>query len=188
MSSIAEQQVTPKEATPPAAKGSMGTILAAAVISTLLALAVVAGGVFWLLHTGMLGAGSSAEKSGQPESAAALPSHVLALEPIIVNLSGDDGHSYLRAEISLRIADEPPAKGAKPETKEAKALSTKDSAAIAVLRDATLQVLSQQTPDALLSTTGKQQLKQHLQAAYASADKGTHVLDVYFTDFLVQRG
>ncbi len=178
----------------PPSRGSLGSLLIAVLASTLLSLAVVGGAVVWLLKSGKLasavsaekkvpGAVSAAEQAGDAKGAEALPpSHVLALEPMVVNLSDAGGRSYLRASISLRLADE-----VKPKAKEETKADKPDASASAALRDTTLAVLGAQTSDALLAPGGLEALKRKLRQTYALDNREMHVLDVYVTDFLVQR-
>ena len=111
-------------------------------------------------------------------------SHVLALEPMIVNLSDAGGRSYLRATVSLRIKDEPRIEDHKDEKKDPKAV---DGTA-AALRDTTLTVLSRENADSLLAPDGRDALKAKLQQDFKLHNTETPVLEVYFMDFLVQRG
>ena len=120
-----------------------------------MALGAVGGGIFWLLRSGKL-AGAMAIAATAPAQPASAPvplaSHVLALEPMIVNLADPGGRSYLRAGISLRLRDEEELKGkTEEEKKDSKAV---DGTATA-LRDTSLAVLSGQTSDELLSPAAK---------------------------------
>jgi flagellar FliL protein len=154
-------------------------------LSTTLALAVVGGGVGWLIKSGRLGGASAAMPAAAPIIVIAPPaSHVLALEPMIVNLSDPGGRSYLRASVSLRIRDQPKIDEQKDEKKDPKAL---DGAA-AALRDTTLAVLSSQGADSLTLPEGREALKLKLLRELKLHNTETPVLEVYFTDFLVQRG
>lgn len=176
------------------AKVGLLPILMAVLLSTVFALAAVAGGAWWLIKSGKLSSvaaagGSAAEhpaKTAEQHPAELPPSHVLALDPMVVNLSDAGGRSFLRASISLRIANEVKPKGEKeePPAKGDKA----DAGASAALRDTTLAVLGAQTSDGLLATGGLDALKKKLRESYALQNTETHVLDVYVTDFLVQRG
>lgn len=156
-------------------------------LSTLFTLSIVGGGGYYLIHTGKLGGISpnvSAQMQGAPVIVVAPPaSHVLALEPMIVNLSDAGGHAYLRATISLRIQDEDKAEK-KEEKKDPKAVD----AVATELRDTTLAVLSRQTSDVLLQADGRETLKTSLEQEYKQRNREIPVLDIYFTDFLVQRG
>lgn len=188
-----ETTTTPE---PPAAKVGLVPILIAVVLSTVVALGVVGGVGFYLFKSGKLSpvaaANTSAEKKKDAVSTEQVPgelpaSHVLALEPMVVNLSDPGGRSYLRASISLRIADELPAKGEKKK-EEGKKDDKPDPGTSAALRDTTLAVLGEQTSDSLLQAGGLDALKKKMRETYAIQNRETHVLDVYVTDFLVQRG
>ncbi len=187
--------IDPAAATQATPRGGLGPLLIAVLASTLLSFAVVGGAVYWLLKSGKLASAvpldkksaavtSSIEEAADAKGPEALPaSHVLALEPMVVNLSDADGRSYLRASISLRVADE-----AKPKAKEESKADKPDVGASAALRDTTLSVLGAQTAGVLLASGGLDALKKKLRQTYALENRDTHVLDVYVTDLLVQRG
>ena len=159
----------------------MGAILVPVLLSTVVTLLVVGVAVYYLLRSGKLG--SSTQPAVAPVIVVAPPaSHVLALEPMIVNLSDADTHAYLRASISLRIRDDE--KSVK--TEEKKPATAADSTATE-LRDTTLAVLSRQTSESLLQPDGRDKLKEALEQSYKQHLTEIPVLDVYFTDFLVQR-
>ncbi len=111
-----------------------------------------------------------------------MASHLVALEPMVVNLADTGGHSYLRAAVTLRMQDEPAAKKEKSEADKSAKTDTAD------LRDTILAVLSVETPEALLSADGREALKSRLKQKLSQRNSDARVLDVYFTDFLVQRG
>lgn len=156
-------------------------------LSTVLTLGIVGGGGFYLIRSGKLGAAAqsiSAQPSTAPIIVVAPPaSHVLALEPMIVNLSDVGGHAYLRTSVSLRIKDEDTAEK-KEEKKGIKAMD----AVSTELRDTTLTVLSRHTSDELLLPDGRETLKKALEHEYKERNTEIPVLEIYFTDFLVQRG
>ena len=186
MSNAAATETVSATATPTAAKPGLGAVLVPVLASTVLTLSVVGGAVFYLVHTGRLGAAVAASSAAPPAVIVVAPpaSHVMALEPIIVNLSDAGGRSYLRAGVSLRIKDEEKKEEKKEDKKDAKAVDAVGTE----LRDTTLAVLSRQTSDALLSTDGREQLKQELEREYKQRNAEIPVLEVFFTDFLVQRG
>jgi flagellar FliL protein len=101
---------------------------------------------------------------------------------MIVNLA--DGRSYLRAGVSVRLRDQDKAGRGNDAAKDSKGV---DEASIA-LRDTTLTVLSAATADGLLAPGGRDALKKLLESAYKTHNEESHVMDVYFTEFLVQRG
>ncbi len=169
------------------AKVGLMSILIPVLLSTVLTLGVVGGGGFWLVKSGRLAAHAGAAAAEIPTPSTELaqsPSHVLALEPMVVNLADAGGRSYLRAAVSLRIRDEElPAK-----KKEAPVDPKAIDGAAAALRDTTLIVLSRETADTLLEPDGRELLKKKLDEQYKLHNMETRVLEIYFTDFLVQRG
>ena len=169
-------------------------MLMAGLLSSVIAAGAMLGVGYWLLHSGKLvppvsAAGPGAEAAvaaPEAESKSELPpSKVVPLEPMVVNLSDAGGRAYLRASISLRMADEASPKAEKAEGKPDAAAAAGKTAA---LRDTTLSVLGAQTSDGLLGTGGVAGVKKQLRERYALDNPEVHVLDVYFTDFLVQRG
>ncbi len=57
----------------------------------------------------------------------------------------------------------------------------------AALRDAALTVLGRETSERLLAPEGKEIVKKELKDALAKRNSGVKVVDLFFTDFLVQR-
>ncbi|AFL88127.1 flagellar basal body-associated protein [Terriglobus roseus DSM 18391] len=161
-------------------KVGVTAILLPVLLSTVLALGSVGVALYWLTKSGKLGAATAASVARPIIVVAPPASHVLALEPMIVNLSDDGGRSYLRATVSLRIKDE-------PKTEEKTDPKSSDGLA-AALRDSTLSVLTQESADSLLIPEGRDRLKAKLQQEFKLRNSETSVLEVYFTDFLVQRG
>ena len=178
---------TTESVTPTPSKVGLGVILIPVLLSTVLTLGVVGGSGFYLIRSGKLGGGAQSAVT-QPAIAPIIvvappASHVLALEPMIVNLSDANGRAYLRASVSLRIRDEEKAE----KQQEKKDLKAVDAVATE-LRDTTLAVLSRQTSDGLLVPDGREALKQTLEHEYKVRNTEIPVFEVYFTDFLVQRG
>jgi flagellar protein FliL len=120
------------------------------------------------------------------QSSLTVTTHVMALEPLLVNLADAGGNSYLRVSLTLRVADSVDQKDGKP--KEGKAKEDKSGGeSVAAVRDTALDVLGRQTADGLLAADGKERLKAELKAALTGHNSDLNVTDVYFTDFLVQR-
>lgn len=187
MSNATVDTTTTETAAPAQSTVGFKVIMLPVLLSTVLTLGVVGGGGFYLIRSGKLGAAtqnSPAQPAVAPIIVVAPPaSHVLALEPMIVNLSDAGGHAYLRASVSLKIRDEE--KSEKKEEK--KGLKTVDTVSTA-LRDTTLAVLSRHTSDELLLPDGRETLKKSLEREYREHNTEIPVLEVYFTDFLVQKG
>ncbi|MGH9596462.1 MAG: flagellar basal body-associated FliL family protein [Edaphobacter sp.] len=169
---------------PAVAKVPMFPLLIAVVVGVVIATLGVGGVVYYLAHTGKLPMqGTAASKA-----AGVIPAttHVLVLEPMLVNLADAGGSSYLRLTMTLRVADGVEKKGAKAKAENGKDEKSSD-ATVAAIRDTALTVLGRQTADDLLATEGKEHLKAALKAALAERNADLKVADIFFTDFLVQR-
>jgi flagellar FliL protein len=169
---------------PEAAKFPIVPLLIAVVVSVVVATLGIGGVVYYLARTGRLPI--SAGTPHKAEAVGQVATHAMALEPLLVNLSDASGSSYLRVALTLRVADVVEGKDAK--AKEEKPKDDKvASDAVASVRDTTLTVLGKQTADGLLALDGKEHLKADLKKAFAEHNPDLKVMDVYFTDFLVQR-
>jgi flagellar FliL protein len=171
-------------AVPAAAKVPVVPLLIAVVAGVVIATLGVGGVVYYLAHTGRLPMqGGAAQKT---EAIAPTATHVMVLEPLLVNLADAGGSSYLRLALTLRVADVADKKGTKATGEQSKDdKGTED--AVAAVRDTVLTVLGRQTADGLLAADGKEHLKTELKAALAEHNADLKVKDVFFTDFLVQR-
>lgn len=151
-----------------------------AVLAGLVIAAVIGGGAYWLVRSGRISLQGAAAKTAD---AAPVATHLVALDPLVVNLADADGNAYLRVTMALRMADV-------AGKKDVGASDEKGSGAnvrLAAVRDTALMVLSEQTSSELLAEGGKERLKAQLKASFAGHDPELKVVDVYFTDFLVQR-
>ncbi len=125
-----------------------------------IALAVVAGGVYFVVHS-------------KPPTVASTTSETestLALDTFVVNLDGAGQRAYLRVGISLGLSG----------------THKKDDIPVAPLRDAVLSVLSNAQPEQLLAAEGKEKLKADLLRALQERAPDLGINSVYFTEFLVQ--
>jgi flagellar protein FliL len=110
---------------------------------------------------------SAAEASAQPQVRS-----TLHLDTFVLNLSDPDQRSYLRVGIDLGLSREE---------------KRGEAAPIAEVRDTILGVLAQGKVDELLTEAGKTKLKQDLLAALQQRLPQLGVMEVYFTEFLIQR-
>ena len=155
--------------------------IAASVIVTSLG---AGGGLYYLVHSGRFRPVRSAMH--KTEAAVPITSHVILLEPMVVNLADTGGGSYLRIVVALRVCDSDILKSASP--KEEKGQDYRSaSETVAPMRDTLLTVLSRQTADDLLSVKGTERLKAAMKDALLEHNPDMGVQDVFFTDFLVQR-
>jgi flagellar FliL protein len=99
------------------------------------------------------------------------------LEPFLVNLADADGDRFLRVGIDLGLEREPEQHGRTGEIETP----------LARTRDTILTILTTCKADALLTPTGKAQLKDDLIKALRDRTPDLGVREVYFTEFLVQR-
>ena len=169
---------------PEAATFPLVPLLIAVVIGVVIATLGFGGVVYYLVHTGRLPMqGGAAQKT---EAIAPAATHVMVLEPLLVNLADAGGSSYLRVALTLRVADAADKKGTKANGEKNKDDKGIDDG-VAAVRDTVLTVLGRQTADGLLAADGKEHLKAELKSALAEHNADLKVKDVFFTDILVQR-
>lgn len=99
---------------------------------------------------------------------------LVAFEPFVANLSDGDGR-YLRVTLRLVVEAD---KSATP--------VAEDTMAVARLRSAILEILSEQTSSALITTAGKAALKQAIAERVNAALDRAKVTDVLFIEFVIQ--
>jgi flagellar protein FliL len=107
--------------------------------------------------------------------------HLVVLDPLLVNLADEGESSYLRLSLTLQVADAATKKDSK-----AKGDKNGDDA-VAAIRDTALTVLGRQTANSLLAPDGKKRLKAELKKALAEHNSDLKVTALFFTDFLVQQ-
>jgi flagellar protein FliL len=139
--------------------------------------------VYYLARAGRIPMEKGA--TSKVEVDAPVSTHAMVLEPLLVNLADTGGSSYLRVALTLRITDVDPKKNAKSKDEKNKDGKGSDDA-VAAVRDTVLTVLGRQTTEGLLATDGKEHLKKDLKEALAEHNSDLKVVDVFFTDFLVQ--
>lgn len=138
------------------------------------------GGVlYYLSRSGRLSIRRSAVvKPGPPVETAV---HLLALDPLLVNLADEGASTYLRLSLTLQVADAPAKKDS-----GVKGDKSGDDA-MAAVRDTALTVLGRQTAEGLLAPDGKELLKAELKEALNEHNADLKVSKIFFTEFLVQR-
>jgi flagellar basal body-associated protein FliL len=126
-----------------------------------------AAGRYWM-HPAAAAGGASVETA---------PVHrngLIPLEPFVVNLAGNPASQFLRITVQLVVPEE-----------EALELKEDDVAKMRV-RAEILDVLTQQTASVLVTSEGKAELRKVLRERASHALGKAKVVDVLFTDFLVQ--
>ena len=99
---------------------------------------------------------------------------LLVFDPFIVNLADSGGSRFLRVNLQLVVAEE----------SEAKEL-TEEPVKMKRVRSTILELLAVQKSESLVTDEGKQSLKKSI-LERASKALGTRVLDVFFSEFVVQ--
>lgn len=134
------------------------------------------GGAWWWMHRAQAASPSgSGEKVAHEEPADPSDTGVLAMEPFLVNLADSDSPRFLRATLQLVIAD-----------KERAEHLTEDAVAKARIRSAVLELLTTQKSGDLVTPEGKASLKKHIVEQSSKILTEAHVVDVLFSEFVVQ--
>jgi len=182
---LASTPSAPVPASTAPAKFPVIPLLICVLAGTLIASLCLGGVVFYLIRSGRIPCvRGEAVKAAAPST---MTTHAIVLEPMLVNLADAGGSSYLRVALTLRVVDagdknDGAAKNAKRSSEE------KGSGdLVASVRDTSLTVLGDQTAEELMSVDGKEHLKEKLKSAFAEHNSEVKVIDVFFTDFLVQR-
>ncbi|HEY8998553.1 MAG TPA: flagellar basal body-associated FliL family protein [Edaphobacter sp.] len=170
-----------QEQAPVPAKVPVGPLMMAVVLGVIVSVAAVGGAGYFLIHSGKL------RLQTMPPATLAQSvqkTHSVLLEPLVVNLADASGAAYLRVSMALSVADTR-GSAAKDEKKAEGAAEEKGTDA--AVRDTALEVLSKETSASLLAADGKERTKKALKDALAERVPEMKIVDLYFTEFLVQR-
>ena len=181
---VDEAKVEEAVAAPAKAAVPMLPLMIAMMLSAALVCGVLGAAGWWLVKTGRLPVVQGAARAETPAKTESVKSKQIALEPLLVNLADAGGRSYLRVAMTLRVEEppvDPKAKAKEPE--KGKPVNENEAA----MRDAALEVLGTRTSAALLAPEGKQTLKDELRTTMQQRVPELKVIDVLFTEFLVQQ-
>jgi flagellar protein FliL len=159
-------------ATPPPAKKGKGKLFLVLLILLVLG-GGAGGGAWWWMARSQAASGQDA-KAGE-HGAVGEESGVLALEQFTVNLADEDASRFLRATVHLVIDQGDAVK----EIEE-------DKLKLMRVRSSVLELLTQQTSARVTTTEGKTELKHAIAARTSDILKPIKVIDVLFSDFVVQ--
>lgn len=139
-----------------------------------------AGGAAWWFLLRTPPAEQSEEEGAEPAEGAAKEQKprgdgIVEMEQFLVNLADKDASRFVRVKLGLVV-----------ESKEEGVKLSEELVVKARLRSAILEVLSQQTADRLVTPEGKSELKKLIAERSNAALGEKKVLDVLFTDFVVQ--
>jgi flagellar FliL protein len=138
------------------------------IVVAVLATAAGGGGAYWYTHrTGR--AVPAAEHARGAERG------IVQFQPFVVNLADPNASRFLRVTLQLVVLDEEEAKHV---------LET--PVVLAQARSAILELLTLQTADQLVTPDGKTALKKAIAERVSAAIDSVKVLDVLFSDFVVQ--
>jgi flagellar FliL protein len=160
-----ETNDTPDAPAKPAKK--KGGLMKTLVFVLLFLAAAGGGGAWWWLR-------------GTPEAVAKEESSLeerglLSFEPFLVNLTDAGGNRFLKANIELVL-----------DSAEAAKHVEETPVVLMHLRSAILELLAQQSAPALVTPEGKAALKEAIRARTQPLVKDQKVLDVLFSEFVVQ--
>lgn len=116
-----------------------------------------------------------ADAHAEPKEPPASERGLVSFDPFIVNLADPGGTRFLKASVQLIVKDAEIAK----EVDETPVMKVQ-------ARSAILDVLSQQTAERLVSPEGKTAVRAAIKERIAAAVHELEVLDVLFSDFVVQ--
>ena len=150
----------------PAAPAKKSKKLLVMILGAVVVLGGLGGGAFW--YTRRAPAGEAAHVK-PPERG------ILAFEPFVVNLADPNASRFLRTTVQLIVASELQAEHLK-----------KTPVVMMEARGAILELLTVQTSEALVTPDGKTKLKKAIAEAVGAALEDVKVVDVLFSDFVVQ--
>jgi flagellar protein FliL len=157
------------DAPPPAEekpkKSALPKIIGAVVGVALIA--GIGGGAYWYMHRGTAAKAAAHVPEVEPG--------IVAFLPFVVNLADPDSSRFLRVTLQLIVHDE----------KQAEHV-LKSPVVLAQARSAILELLTLQTSARLVTTDGKTDLKKAIAERVGTAIENVKVLDVLFSDFVVQ--
>lgn len=157
-----------QEAPPPPARKKKGGAMKWLFIAALVVVMAGAGAAWWLLGSPTTEAAEAAEPELEARG-------VFAFEPFLVNLADDGGQRFLKTTLSLVVES----------AEEAKHLE-ESPVVVAHVRSAIIEVLTQQKAPALVTPDGKEALRKAIKERTSPILHKTKVLDVLFSEFVVQ--
>ena len=179
---MAEVTENPDETAKPEAPAKSPSAMGKILMTVVIALVSSAGGglVSWYLITKTLmkaeaKAGTEEEKKIDEVSEALEKGGALQLEPFVVNLADADAARYLRIKVSLMVNDKAKVK----EVEENTALQLK-------VRDVILETLTKKTSHDLINEEGKKKLREEIHEKITGYFKEPKLVDVMFTEFVIQ--
>jgi flagellar protein FliL len=135
----------------------------------ILVLAIAAGGTAFFAYPHFRGS----HKSANQEPKKAQVKAVLPLESFLVNLADHDNICFVKATFQLGLEEE--WKG-----------ESKNSVEMASIRDAIISLLTSKTSDQLMTSQGKDKLREEIRLRVNAVSPKVKVVEVYIYDFVIQ--
>jgi len=133
-------------------------------VVAVLVLAGGAGGTWWWMRRPVEAKAPSLEERG-----------LVSFEPFLVNLADEGANRYLKVTLGLVL-----------ETAEAAKHVEETPVVVSRLRSDILELLTEQSSTQLVSAVGKQALKAAIKTRLSEALEHKEVVDVLFSEFVVQ--
>jgi flagellar FliL protein len=137
-------------------------------IMLVLLLAGGGGGAYWWLSRAPV-------EAAAPREIPLSERGLVPFDPFMVNLADGSGNRFLKVNLQLVL-----------ETPEAASTVLKSEVVVSHMRSEILELLTQQTGSALVTTEGKAALKVAIGDRLAGVLQGGKVVDVLFSEFVVQ--
>ncbi len=170
MADTPENEAASEEAVPPSSSRKWLMIA----VGVVLVVAIGGGAYYWGVSRGNVAEAAEIEPAPE-EEAAVMPGGIVTLNPFTVNLADRESSRFLRITIELEV-----------ETADAATALTTDTVRQTRARAAVLEVLTMQMSENLTTLEGKAALKTELVDAINAAVAPSVVMDVLFTDFVIQ--
>lgn len=168
-----DKDMTTAAAPAPVKKSRMKTVIVLVGALLVLGGGAAAGGYWWMARNGA--AAANGEQPHEEADKIGPHSGIVSLEQFTVNLADKDASRFLRATVQL-VIDE----GAEAEEIKENALK------VMRIRSSILEVLTLQTSDKVTTPEGKAALKEEIAKRASAILKPVKVIDVLFSDFVVQ--
>src|SRR5262245_61194077 len=159
---MSEEKATPEAA--PAKSGKKKFLMYGA--GAVLLSSLIGGGAYWW---------TARASAAEPAKEEAVERGLVKLEPFVVNLADVGVSRYLRVTLELLVHD----------AEQAEELE-KSRVALTQARSAILELLTTQKSAELVKPEGKAALRQAIKDAVTHAVEHIEVIDVLFSDFVVQ--
>lgn len=138
------------------------------VIAALTILLAAGGGAYWYTRT-------AEAKTAHAEPEASAERGAIAFDPFVVNLADTSASRFLRITVLVLVEDAKTAQHVK-----------ENAVGVMQARSAILELLTLQTSDRLATPDGKATLKQAIVDRIFTVLNGLKVVDVLFSDFVIQ--